>query len=84
MARKLMMCGCLSTGVDAKGRPVCASHVGIEPGAEVVNENPPNLDGRRAKCRYCENIRPSGFNLPYFRWNPEGEDEWYCGCRGWN
>lgn len=49
-------------------------------------EAPPVLINRQATCIYgCGSISPSSFDLPFFRYSPELEnDRYYCGCEGWD
>lgn len=81
----LMKCGHSANAKDKDGNPVCVICVGLDAGATVVDEAPPSLEGREAKCGQCGHRRPSEFNLPFFEHNPNHEtDGYYCGCRGWN
>ena len=35
----------------------------------------PNLNGRKAKCVYCDNVKPSSFDLPFFQYRgPDSEN----------
>lgn len=82
--RPLMKCGCVAQGVDACGGPICAVHAGFTPDARIIDENPPDLTGRKAKCTYCKNVRDSALTLPFFEHRPTDErDGYYCGCYGW-
>jgi hypothetical protein len=83
--KPMMKCGHAANATDSKGNPVCVICIGIDPGAEIVDESPPNLEGRTARCVYCSCEEPSSPNLPFFEYNPKGEkDTFYCGCRGWD
>ena len=43
------------------------------------------LQGRKAKCSYCDKIVDSDFGLPFFENRPTKEyDSYYCGCEGWD
>lgn len=84
--KPLMKCGCIASGRDSTGKWVCITHLGLHPGARIVwDENPPEIANRKAKCFYCKKRAPSDFELPWFVCHPEREeDEFYCGCRGWD
>lgn len=90
MSTILMKCGCTALGTDSEGKPVCPVHIGIHPGAEQVDDTPPSLKGRMAFCCYCNTSRPSDYSLPFFTVGrckkgvqSTEQDEFYCGCRGW-
>ena len=83
---KLMKCGHSANATDQDGNPVCVICIGIVEGADVVDEEPPDLTGRKARCVYCQREKDSDLSLPYFEY---GEGKWkhdwyYCGCRGWD
>ena len=83
----LMKCGHTAHGIDADtGKPVCVSCLGIVAGADVIDENAPDLTGRFATCCYGNHARvPSRFGLPFFKYNRgREEDTYYCGCFGWD
>lgn len=90
----LMKCGHVSQAVDQKtGKPVCAICIGLDPGAEVPEDEVPDLEGRFAVCCYsrgrngkpCKNRVPSSFSLAFFEYRPNEEtDLYYCGCWGWD
>ena len=89
MAKYLMRCGCVAQATDMKtGKPVCAIHIGIRPGAdEIVREVQGNeeLKGRTAKCAYGDTTVPSSWDLAFFEHHPDREqDTYYCGCWGWD
>ena len=46
----------------------------------------PTLEGRTAHCFYrCGNTKPSRLSLAFFEYKPDkDEDEYYCGCFGWD
>jgi hypothetical protein len=48
----LMKCGHAAQGHDGEGNPVCVICWGITAGADVVDDAPPNLTGRIARCAY--------------------------------
>ena len=51
---------------------------------ELADENP-SLQGRKAKCSFCGQIKDSDYDLPFFEYKPDKEyDEYYCGCGGWD
>jgi hypothetical protein len=85
----MMACGCQANGQDKNGNPVCCVHIGIAEGARVVQEAPPNLAGRQAKCGDCGRTEASeqalSGRLAFFRHQPTKPfDYFYCGCYGWN
>lgn len=100
MSRPLMKCGHIALGVEtATGKAICPICVGIDPGAEVVDEAPLDLSGRTAVCAYCKTEVPSDYSLPFFElghlekipgheWKSQRvtapPDGYYCGCRGWD
>ena len=90
----LMKCGhstkAVRMGTDI---PVCAICLGITPDAEVVEDSPPDLSGRRAKCTYrtrrdgtlCTSEQDSSSELAFFEHRPDKpNDAYYCGCWGWD
>jgi len=93
MTKPLMKCGHSANATNQDGNPVCAICIGIDAGGTVVDEAPPDLTGRIARCVYCKQEKPSSFDLPFFEY---GGDKWkdldtgspadwyYCGCRGWD
>jgi hypothetical protein len=86
MTTKIMKCGHAANGIDGKGNPVCVICVGIRPGACEVDEEPPDLVGRIARCVLCAKERPSNPDMQaFFMHRPDQEyDEYYCGCKGWD
>lgn len=87
----MMKCGHAANATDRKtGKPVCVICVGISPGATEIDDSPPDLLERRARCSYygfgrCESEGPSSPELAFFEHKPEKDhDSFYCGCRGWN
>lgn len=78
----LMKCGCANNAVRTKGDkdiPVCSYH-----DCEEILPRP-ELKGRWAECLYCENIRDSSLDLPFFQYRPGNFHDWYvCGCKGWD
>lgn len=81
-----MKCGHFTTARDARtGRYVCPICVGFTLDAEIVEDNLPDLTGRKAMCPYCKTIVDSSFDLPFFNYLPDKKyDSFYCGCRGWD
>lgn len=78
-----MSCGCVAQGyrTDTK-EPVCVTH----DCDEVVKEIP-SLEGRKARCAYCQTVVDSSYGLPFFEHRPnhyQNFDGYYCGCRGWD
>lgn len=74
-----MKCG-HTANAERNGKPYC-----VICGCDEVQEEKPNLDGRKAKCSWCGKITDSSTTLAFFRHKPESEyDEYYCGCYGWD
>jgi len=48
----MMKCGHAANAVMDDGKPVCAICYGLDPGAVIIDENPPDLTGRMARCTY--------------------------------
>lgn len=61
MNNPLMKCGHTANGIDKDGKPVCVICFGIRPGAIEIDETPPDLTNRRARCTYYGSV-PSGRN----------------------
>lgn len=92
----LMECGCAAQGVDGAGNPVCLVHFGLNPGATMVDTDPPDFSGRRMVCSYrhgrdgkvCDgraNPPPSNPSAAFFKSRPDEEfDSFYDGCWGWD
>lgn len=85
----LMKCGCTTTAIrNRDGAPVCITHYGLTPDAEVVSSETPDLTGRRARCSYfrsCGREVDSNLDLAFFVHHPDSEyDAFYCGCYGWD
>lgn len=80
----LMQCGCRAQGINmGTGKPCCIVHHGC-PEAELEAPEP-DLTKRTAKCSYCSTREPSSLDLPFFVHQPnKPEDDYYCGCRGWD
>jgi len=52
MNHPLMKCGHAATGINNKtGKPACISCIG-DPRAEQIEDNPPDLSHRKARCAY--------------------------------
>lgn len=76
----LMKCGHTSNAKTSDGKPCCC----ICNCTEIVKEMP-SLEGRMAKCPYCNKIKPSNYNLPFFEYRPNEINDWfYDGCLGWD
>ena len=87
----MMKCG-HAANASSEGQPVCAICWG-KPEAKEVDESPPSLEGRTAKCSYsrrrdgspCTSEKPSDPSLPFFSHEKDKEhDRFYCGCWGWD
>ena len=85
----MMKCGHAANAHTKRGdnpnAPCCAICIGINPGADEVNDNPPDLSSRTAKCSYGGNEVPSSTKLAFFEHCPDKPyDRYYCGCFGWD
>ena len=60
------------------------------PGCVICNcfevaDSKPNLEGRKARCPYCNRETMSDWSLPFFQYKESEEyDEYYDGCFGWD
>lgn len=53
----MMKCGHAANAINAKtGKPSCVICVGIHPGAETIDDAPPSLIGRKARCSYYNSM----------------------------
>lgn len=85
MSHPMMKCGHAANAYTTEGKPCCVICSGIRPGADEIDEHPPTLTGRLAKCPYCPRKEPSSPRLAFFEHQPKSEfDVFYCGCRGWD
>jgi hypothetical protein len=86
MTKPMMLCGHAANATNARtGQPSCAICVGIHPGAETIDPNPPTLAGRQSQCAYCKKLAPSDASLAFFEHRPDREfDSHYDGCKGWD
>lgn len=81
----LMKCGHVANAVTEDGKPVCVLCIGIDPKAQEIDKEIPDLTGRKAKCSICGKAKESSFDLPFFDYRKDREtDEYYCGCFGWD
>ena len=81
----LMKCGHTANATDSDGKPVCAICAGLTPNAKIVDNKKPDLKGRIAKCNSCSRTTSSSYNLAFFEYKPDKEqDSYYCGCYGWD
>lgn len=85
----MMKCGHAANATKEGGKPCCVICIGINSGADLVDETPPSLDGRNAVCDYfdCMKKVPSDFNLPFFEYRGPGSEvaEKACGiCNIWH
>ena len=70
-----------------EGHPSCIPCMGLRGGACQVDETPHDYSHRIAKCAYkdCGSTRPSSTSLAFFEYkHSEENDEYYCGCKGWD
>ena len=86
MPKPMMKCGHQANAVRMPGEiPCCAICSGITEDALIIDDNPPDLTSRMAKCADCHRKKKSTDNLAFFRHQPDAPyDQFYCGCRGWN
>lgn len=81
---KLLKCGCSAQATLSYGGSEPKAGCGIHDCTEI-DESPPDLTNRIAKCSYGGNPVPSSTRLAFFRHHPNKEfDEYYCGCWGWD
>ena len=81
-----LVCGCSALATHQgshdglkSGHPSCPIH----DCCEIVE--PPNLDGRYARCPHCGTVKGSKLELPFFAYESDRMyDSYYCGCRGWD
>ena len=83
MSDVLMKCGHTAQGHTEDGQPCCVICAGIHPGAYAIEDKPPELKGRKAKCTMCSKEVESSYSLPFFE-RGSNDDRYYCGCRGWD
>lgn len=57
----MMKCGHSANAINGHGNPSCVICVGIHPGAEIIDDNPSDLTGRKARCTYFGKV-PKGRN----------------------
>lgn len=87
----LMKCGHVAQSTtirNGKLIPVCAICVGLTEKATIVEKEARGCEGlenRNAKCRFCNSIVSSNWDLPFFEYKPDQEmDSYYNGCFGWD
>jgi len=87
----LMACGHTAQGQRQDGSEVCVICVGSHPGADVPASTTPDLTGRKAVCGSHRGPTPaagwpdSSLRLAFFEYRPlRNNDEYYCGCWGWD
>jgi len=77
----MMKCGHSANATSEDGSPCCVICVGIHPGAEIIDSNPPSLEGRMSICPLCKRTTPSDAELFLFKHLPDQPyDEHHCGC----
>lgn len=80
-----MKCGHIGYAKDKDGNPCCVICAGSTPDAFIVEDNQPNLAGRKARCLYCGSLKDSSPDLPFFEYRPDRKfDGFYDGCKGWD
>lgn len=79
----LMKCGHIAQGHDENNNPICVICFGITQNALIVVEenNIPSLEGRKAKCTYCGNIRDSSYDLAFFEYHGNGSYNAINSCK---
>ena len=89
----MMQCGHAANAVrSGTTEPVCVICLGIVPGADVVDDSPPDLTGREARCnhdngdaKHANKRIPSSTSSAFFTYQPKQKfDRYYCGCFGWD
>ena len=85
----LMKCGHAANSFhvlkDGTTVPSCVICWGIHSGADTIDDTPPTLEGRMARCYEGCSMVPSSTALAFFEYIAESEtDRYYCGCRGWD
>ncbi len=88
----MMLCGHAANAVGPDGAPSCAICIMLDPGATVVDSNPPDFSGRQMLCSYRVKRNgdnhvpvPSDPSRAFFEHKPDEEyDRYYCGCWGWD
>lgn len=68
----MMKCGHAANAIDEKGNPCCVICISINKEAEQIEDNPPDLKGRLAKCGCCKNKEKSSFGLAFFEYRGPG------------
>ncbi len=77
----LMRCGCRGSA-EFDGKLCCAVHFPAP--ASMTIAEPPNLEGRKARCNGVAEV-DSSTDLAFFVYQPQKPfDRYYCGCRGWD
>lgn len=62
MAHPMMKCGHAANATNQKtGKPSCAICAGLRPEANIIDDDPPDLTGRTARCNYY-GTTPKGRN----------------------
>ncbi len=96
--KPMMKCGHVANAVrklnGGEEVPVCVICAGIDTGASEIDESPPDLSKRYAKCGYKRKrngtlhgpaVRSDKDKLAFFEHLPDEEfDDYYCGCWGWD
>ncbi len=81
----LMKCGHIAMGEDNKdGSPVCPLCYGLIKGADKIQGELPDLTEKVSKCSMCGKKTDSSYDLPFFKYNEDTFDTYYCGCMGWD
>ena len=63
----MMKCGHPANAINSADHPVCAICVGVTPLARVVDDAPPALIGRQARCT-CGKVVDSSTALPFYHY----------------
>lgn len=83
--KPMMKCGHAANSIH-DGKPACVICAGSNTGWDEIDESPPSLEGRKARCAYrtpgrygaqggameggFHGVKPSSSNLPFFEHKP--------------
>jgi hypothetical protein len=78
MQNIMLSCGCCANST-CNGKPSCTTHFDIPGGVFPVE--PPNLEGRKARCAQCGNTSKSSLELPFFEFRGIGSHQGNETCK---